>query len=270
MTPNALPGLSIAQSGSSIPAEPSKRKTAPEVLNDDDTNAKKAKPDSKSTDKSVADVSDTTALTDDLETVITGITERLGTIKLLLGQGNFSDVRDLAKHSPGLLKSLRTLDELQKDRFGRSLQKSREAEEEAARQEQVRIDREESLRARLADNEATAAVHATDLETLLRDVSGVLVFDAMLNDDEVTVTFTTMTKSWEAIVTIHYSDRRKVVWRGKLDECLTSVISWDWILCLDQGPGRLGIHLHYLREEDVPELPASLRRDVEWGACYCP
>ena len=139
MTPNPLPGLSTAQSGSSIPAESSKRKTAPEVLNDD-TIAKKAKPDFKPTDESVADVSDTVALTDDLETVITGLTERLGTMKLLLGQGNFSDVQDLAKHSPGLLKSLRTLDELQKDQIGKDLQKRREAEEKAARQEQVRID----------------------------------------------------------------------------------------------------------------------------------
>lgn len=106
------------------------------------------------------------------------------------------------------------------------------------------------------------------MEILLRDVSGVKVFRAMLNNDEVTVSFTTVTERQEAVVTIHYADRRKLVWYDKLDKCVVTV-KWDWILCLDQGPGRPGMHLHHLIDGDVAELPLYLMRDTEWGSCYC-
>ena len=68
-----------------------------------------------------------------------------------------------------------------------------------------------NLRAQLAESEATEILHASGLESILRDIGGAVVFRAMLNDEEVTVNFTIITRSEEAVVTIHYSDRRKVV-----------------------------------------------------------
>ncbi|KAF6236828.1 hypothetical protein HO173_005119 [Letharia columbiana] len=141
--------------------------------------------------------------------------------------------------------------------------------EEVAEQEKVRADREKSLRAQLSNTEAMEEAHATELENLLHDVGGVVFFRAILGEDEVTVSFTTITKSQEAVVTIHHANRRKLVWHEKLEKCVVTIKSWEWILCLDQGSGRPGIHLHHMMEHDVAELPSSLRQNTERGACYC-
>ena len=126
-----------------------------------------------------------------------------------------------------------------------------------------------SLRAQLAESEATESLHATALESLLRDVNGSVAFRAMLNDEEVTVGFTVITKSQEAVVTVHCTDRRKLSWHDKLEKCVVSIENWDWFLCLGQGSGKPGMHVWRLMEQDVAQLPTSLRRDTERGVCYC-
>lgn len=96
-----------------------------------------------------------------------------------------------------------------------------------------------------------------------------MVFRAMLNHEEVTVTFTPITKSEEAVVTICYEDRRKAVWHDKLDKCVAAIKAWDWFLCLDQSPAKPGFHLYNLMDEDVAGLPSSLRRRTGRGVCFC-
>ena len=127
----------------------------------------------------------------------------------------------------------------------------------------------DNLRTQLAESEATGILHASGLESMLRDIGGAVVFRAMLNDEEVTVNFTIITRSEEAVVTIRYADRRKVKWHDKLVKCMAAINKWDWFLCMDQGLGKPAYHLYNLMDEDVAELPASLRRQTERGACYC-
>ncbi|KAF6236827.1 hypothetical protein HO173_005118 [Letharia columbiana] len=101
MTPNSLPGLSIKQVGSSAESRSSKRKIKTESAGVN-TIAKRPKTDESATEEPANDSSASATVTDDLDTVISGVAERLSTMKLLLGRGNFPDVEELAKQGPGI------------------------------------------------------------------------------------------------------------------------------------------------------------------------
>lgn len=85
--------------------------------------------------------------------------------------------------------------------------------------------------------------YETALETLILDTISVMVFRAMLNDNEVTVSFTTIFEPQQAVgavLTIRYADRQK------LDNCFATIKGGDWVLCLDQDPRKSGIRLHHV------------------------
>ena len=107
------------------------------------------------------------------------------------------------------------------------------------------------------------------LRNFSHDRSSIAIFRAFLNDDEVTVSFTSKASSQEAIVTVHCANRRKLVWHDKLERCVAATRQWEWFVCLSQGSGRPGIHLSRLREGDVVGLPDSLRRDAGRAVFYC-
>ena len=139
MAPNPLPGLYSQQTGPSAQIKPSKRKTLADSTTVN-TNHNRPKPDEITSKKPASDQSGLAAVTEDMETVISGITERLGAMKLILGRGDFSAVEELAKRAPEFLEGLRAFDRAQKNEIRDVMQKRREMEREAAEQKKVRID----------------------------------------------------------------------------------------------------------------------------------
>lgn len=65
------------------------------------------------------------------------------------------------------------------------------------------------------------------LQSVTVDVSGIVVFRALLNDNEVTVSIKVFTKVPRSRCDIPYADRRELVWHDKLDKCVATIKSWD-------------------------------------------
>ena len=149
MPPKPLPGLSFEQIDSSAQIEPSKKRKTAESANVN-TIAKRPKPDELATGNPAHDASRLAAVTDDLNTVISGLTELFSTMKLLLGRGNFSDVEELATQAPDFLKRLQILLSMQSNQFRKIMQRGRKFEEEAAEREKLRTDVRFSFPAALA------------------------------------------------------------------------------------------------------------------------
>lgn len=121
-----------------VQTAPQKRKSAEKTFNVN-TDAKRPKLNGSPIDEQTSDPSGLKAVTEELATIISSVTEHLDTMKLLLRMGNPSDVEELAKQGPEILKRLRWLDNCQRDQIRKTVEKREEMEKEAARKDKVRI-----------------------------------------------------------------------------------------------------------------------------------